>query len=168
MKSGMVYLRPARMVYVRIMGPYEQSIPEAWEKLFAWVAKNDLNSPVGRGYGLSHDNPSNTSVEKLRYDACLQLTPLYEERAQRELSVMTLPSGPYLRHKYTGGYEGIYGMVSGAHDAIEVPPELKHDARRPVVTIYLDDPARAVDGDLRAEICLPVSVASARDRANAA
>ena len=55
MKSGFVYLRPSRLVYVRASGPYQQTIPQAWERLMGWLEKNGLHSPVGRGYGLMRD-----------------------------------------------------------------------------------------------------------------
>ncbi|MGQ0456397.1 MAG: AraC family transcriptional regulator [Hyphomicrobium sp.] len=168
MSSGLVYLRPMRLAFVRTIGPYEQSIPEAWKTLFAWISKNDLNAPVGRGYGLAHDNPAKVASKHLRYDACVQLTPMFEDRAIRELSVMTLPSGPYLRQRYAGDYQGVCKLVASAHESMEMPSDLRLDVRRPLVTIYLDDPARLADGDLRADVCLPVAVASGRDKASAA
>ena len=159
MKNGLVYLRPQRMVYVRAVGPYEQSIPEAWNKMFAWIAKHAIHSPAGRGYGLAHDAGAKTAEPC--YDACVQLTPLFEERAIREHAVMMLPGGPYMRHRYIGRYNGVSELLSDAQRVIELPADLRIDQRRPLVTIYLDDPAAVHSNDLRADICLPVAANSA-------
>jgi AraC family transcriptional regulator len=169
MKNGLVYLRPTRLAYVRVTGAYERSIPEAWERLLTWVEKNGLNSPVGRGYGLTRDNPARVGAENCRYDACVQVSPMFEERAMRELGVFTLPPGPYTRMRQAGGYEPIRAMMPTLHSSFEAPPELRLDDRRPIVTIYLDDPRRYHDSDLRADVCVPVAaVRAVRDPAQAA
>jgi AraC family transcriptional regulator len=169
MKSGLVYLRPTRLAYVRVTGPYETSIPEAWSRLLAWVDKHGLYSPVGWGYGLARDNPLRAGADKCRYDACVQVTPLFEERAVRELGVFTLPAGPYARIRQSGGYAPIRSKVSNLYADFEAPAELKLDERRPIVTIYLDDPRRFEPTDLRADICVPVTaVRATRDAAQAA
>lgn len=169
MKVGLVYLRPARMTYIRVTGPYETSIPEAWDRMLAWVDKNGLSSPVGRGYGLARDNPDRVGADCCRYDACIQVTPLFEERAARELGLITLPAGPYTRLREAGGYDKIRSVVANLHTAFEPPAELRLDDRRPVVTIYLDDPRRFDPVDLRADVCVPVTAARAnRDPAQAA
>ena len=85
MSHPLVYLRPTRITYVRVTGPYETSIPQAWEKMFAWIDKNGLSSPVGHGFGLARDNPKIVDPKNCRYDACIEMKPHFEERAIREL-----------------------------------------------------------------------------------
>ncbi len=160
MKHGLVYLRPASMVSVRATGPYEQSIPEAWEKMFSWLAKNRLSAPVGRGYGLAHDHFANVAPTMRRYDACIQVTPLHEARAMRELSVLTLPGGPYLRRRLVGDYQHVCGLIASGSGAVELPNDLRIDQRRPIVTIYLDDPSSTAPSQLRADVCWPISTVS--------
>ena len=161
MKSGLVYLRPSRLVYVRHTGPYETTIPAAWKVMMAWLAKNDMHSSMGRGYGLLRDCPKNVAPEKLRFDACVDLDPLFEERAIRELGAQTLPGGSYMRVRAVGSYEQLQSKLATYHTNFEAPAGFKLDERRPLVTIYLDSPIRA-DDNLRADVCLPVSVASGR------
>lgn len=169
MKNGLVYLRPARLTYVRVIGPYETSIPEAWQQMFDWIDKNGLNSPVGRGYGLARDNPQRVGAEHCRYDACIQVTPMFEDRAARELGLITLPAGPYTRLRKAGAYEQIRSVVADIHNHFEPPAELRLDDRRPIVTIYLEDPRRSATKDLRADVCVPVTAnRSIRDAAQAA
>jgi AraC family transcriptional regulator len=91
MNSGLVYLRPTRLVYLRATGPSETSIPGAWSQLLAWHDKCGLGVPGGCGYGLARDNPDLVGADKCRYDACMKSTPLIEGRALRELGLIMLP-----------------------------------------------------------------------------
>jgi AraC family transcriptional regulator len=159
MTSGLVYLRPTRLAFVRVTGPYETSIPEAWNRLLEWTEQNGFSSPVGHGYGLARDNPLRVSADKCRYEACVPVTPLSEDRAMRELGVITLPGGSYTRVRHAGGYGPMRSMIPALYSNFEAPADLKLDDKRPIVTIYLDDPRRFDDSDLRADICVPVTAA---------
>ncbi|HPG88463.1 MAG TPA: GyrI-like domain-containing protein [Hyphomicrobium sp.] len=157
MNSGFVYLRPTRLVYLRMTGSYEQIISEAWSKLAAWHDKCGTGAPMGRAYGLARDNPDRAGRDKCRYDACIEATPLIEERALRELGLITLPGGPYARTRQVVGYDDLHGVVSGLYQGFVPPRDLKLDDRRPVVTIILDDPRRKDGAKLRTDVCVPVS-----------
>ena len=164
MALGLVYLRPARMVFVRATGPYESSIPRAWDKMFAWLEKSGIDNPVGRGFGLARDNPANVGTENCRYDACVDVRPQYEERAHRELGLLTLPGGSYLRRRTSGDYAKMRVAVPQLYADFEAPIGLRFDDKRPLVVIYLDDPRRFEPAELRADICLPVSAKPAKAR----
>ncbi len=169
MKNGLVYLRPTRLTYVRVVGPYETSIPQAWTQMLQWLEKNGLNAAVGRGYGLARDNPAVVSPERCRYDACIQVSPAFEDRAGRELGLITLPAGPYTRLRQAGGYGKIHAVVTNLHTTFEPPADLRLDDRRPVVTIYLDNPRGMNPADLRADVCVPVAASKLnRDPSQAA
>lgn len=161
MSSGLVYLRPTRLVYLRLVGPYSSTIPEAWSKLFAWHGKCASGAAAGRAYGLARDNPARVGADNCRYDACIEATPLIEERALRELGLIMLPGGSYARTRHVASYESLRAGLADMHKSFAVPRDLKLDDRRPIVTIYLDDPRRADDAKLRADVCVPVSAARA-------
>lgn len=164
MKNAMVYLRPARLAYVRVTGAYETSIPKAWDKLVAWIEANGIQ-PVGeRGYGLARDNPLTTPADACRYDACIQVLPEFEDRAERELGVITLPAGPYSRTRHTGNYSHVRGLLVGVYQDPGLGADLRFDVRRPVVSIYLDDPRKFASRDLRADVCVPIATGAMRER----
>lgn len=165
MKNGLVYLRPSRLTYVRHTGPYTQTIPAAWTEMMAWLAKTGLHN-AGRVYGLLRDCPSKIAAENCRFDACIELDPLFEERAIRELGAQTLPGGSYLRVRNTGTYAELKTRLAEFHKSFDLPEGLKLDERRPLVAIFLDNPLRADDAAMRAEICLPVGVSSGRGEDN--
>lgn len=168
MQSGLVYLRPSRLVYVRVTGAYETSIPSAWSKMQAWIERNGVGSAIGRGFGLARDNPALVAANQCRYDACIAVEPYFEDRAMRELGLLTLPGGPYLRRREKGGYEDLIARFAGLHASFEAPTGLRLDSNRPLVTIYLDDPRRFSPGDLRTDVCVPVTTIAARGRSGTA
>lgn len=161
MKHSLVYLRPFSVVYVRATGDYASSIPQAWERLFNWLDKNGLNSPIGRGYGLARDNPAIVGGEHCRYDACIELDPFLETRALRDLAVQTLPGGSYLRQRQSGDYNQLNDAMANFHSKFVPPQDLQLDGKRPLVTIFLDDPRRLPPAELRADICAPVAASFA-------
>lgn len=162
MKSGLVYLRPSRLAYVRVTGPYETSAPEAWERMTSWIAKNGFDATVTRGYGMMRDNPKLIAAENCRYDACVDLNPLFEERAIRELGAQTLPGGSYVRLRKSGKYQAIRAEVAGFYTEFDAPNGLRLDDRRPMVMIFLDNPRQFAVEDVRADICVPVSATAKR------
>ena len=168
MKSGLLYLRPSRLTYVRMTGAYETTIPAAWEKMFAWLEKIGCNSSFGRGYGLARDNPNTVGADKCRYDACIVLEPIFEERAIRELGAQMLPGGSYIRERRVGAYEDLCTQVAKLHASFEAQAGLILDERRPVVTIYLDDPRRMPPAELRSDFCVPVKAKTGRSELEAA
>lgn len=164
MKNGLVYLRPARLAYVRVNGAYEHSIPLAWQKMLAWADKNGIKPQGERGYGLAHDDPNQVAAEKCRYDACIQLPVEFEDRASRDLGLIMLPAGAYTRLRKTGGYGKLRSEMAGFYASPCLSADIQLDTRRPIVTIYLDDPRRHSERELRADICVPVATKSMRDR----
>jgi DNA gyrase inhibitor GyrI len=164
MKHAMVYLRPARLAFVRVVGPYETSIPKAWDKIVTWMDAHGIQ-PVGeRGYGLARDNPMLVAAEACRYDACIQVSPEFEDRAERDLGMITLPGGPYVRTRMSGSYDAMPSRLIAAFDKTDFSADLRLDARRPLVSIYLDDPRRFEARDLRADVCVPVATGALRER----
>jgi AraC family transcriptional regulator len=156
--SVLVYLRPTRLIYARVTGPYERTIPRAWDKLITWLDDNGLYAPIGRGFGLARDNPAEVGAQNCRYDACVEVTPDLEDRAIRDLGVATLPGGAYACRRLYGSYDLMRSVVTNVHSEFEPLPGLNFDSNRPVVSIYIDNPNRYAEHDLRADICVPVTV----------
>lgn len=157
--SVLVYLRPTRLIYVRETGLYQDVIPKAWARLFAWLNANGLYASLGRGYGLARDNPLEIGAENCRYDACVEVPSDIEDRALRELGITTLPGGAYACRRLTGSYDRMRSIVARVHSEFTPYPGLCFDENRPVVSIYVDNPNRYRDVDLRSDICVPIIAA---------
>lgn len=167
MKSGLVYLRPSRLAYVRVTGPYAESAPRAWDRMLGWLDSNRLATSIERGYGMMRDDPGVVAPEQCRFDACVDLNPLFEERAVRELGAQILPGGTYVRTRLAGNARSLCSEVLGFYAKFNAPQGLRFDGRRPMVTIFLEDPRRYNAEDLRADVCIPVSAEAGRQEKHA-
>jgi AraC family transcriptional regulator len=154
--SVLIYLRPTRLIYVRETGRYEDTIPKAWAKLFSWLNANGLYASLGRGFGLARDNPLEIGRQNCRYDACVEIRSELEDRALRELGITTLPGGAYACRRLSGSYDRMRSVVANVYSEFAPLPGLCFDENRPVVSLYVDNPIRFRDRDLRADICVPV------------
>jgi DNA gyrase inhibitor GyrI len=54
-------------------------------------------------------------------------------------------------------YDSLRTLVSCLHTGFVATHGLMLDDRRPIVTIYLDDPRRNDGAKLRADVCVPVT-----------
>lgn len=165
--SVLIYLRPTRLMYVRETGPYERTIPKAWERLTAWLNDNGLYAPIGRGYGLARDNPADITDQNCRYDACVELVPELEDRAIRDFGITTLQGGAYACRRLSGSYARMHSVVANVYSEFKALPGLAFDGNRPVVSIYIDNPNRFAENELRADICVPVMVVGDIERSTA-
>ena len=156
MSGGPVHLRPQRLVYVRMTGPYETSVPKAWSKLLGWVERAGMASLVASWYGLARDNPYQVAHDQCRYDACVPVDPMFEDRALRELGLTTLPGGPHERHKHIGGYADVIARLGAFYSTHAPQNGLQFDLRRPIVTVYFSDPRQTDEAKPRADLCVPL------------
>jgi len=164
-RTGLVYLRPVRVAFARVRGPYAASAPEAWAKIFDWLDARNGRREVTRGFGLAHDDPRIVAKENLRYDACVEMPPDLELQACRTFGVQMLPGGAYARQRYVGPHSGIRQEFHDMRTNWAPARGLALDARRPFIEIYLDDPTRCPPEKLRTDLCIPVVVASEVDAA---
>lgn len=168
MHNAFVYLRPLNVAFIRVEGPYAEAAPDAWQRVFAWLDRSGHRRSSGCGYGLMLDDPMTTAREKCRYDACIEMLVDYQDCISREFGFRRLPGGAYARRRQVGPPEGgVTRLVSTLRDDWAPENGLVIDAKRPVIEIYLDDPATTPLEKRRIDVCLPVS-ASARSDAPAA
>lgn len=156
-----VFLRPQRLVYVRSIGPYSTSIPQAWSELFNWIEKNNFNSYVSGWFGIAHDRPSVVGEENCRFDAAIPVNPMFEDRGGRELGLSAIPNGAFLRRKHRTGYDALTRLVPELFHEDSIRTGWQPDIKRPVVAVYLSDP-RKNDPQGRAELCVPVKQSTGR------
>lgn len=83
---------PAKVAYLRHHGSYGEPLLLFWtETVYPWLKENDLlESPR---YGISHDDPSITSPEKCRYDACVEIPENYIASGNAQST--SIPGGKY-------------------------------------------------------------------------
>ena len=138
-------------------GPYKQSSVQAWAAMEQWLARHDLTSQSGCGYGLAHDHPQSVSPVQCRYDACVELPEGYENLKHDGLGLQYLPGGAFARIRHVGSYQSIKPSLAAIRDTwLPGQPRLLPDRRRPLLVVYLDDPKIREASKLRCDVCVPV------------
>ncbi len=144
---------PARRVaFVRHTGPYDQ-VGAAWGQLCAWAGPRGLLGPQTAMYGLCHDDPEVTPADKIRYDACVELSR--EVEAEGAVAVQEIPAGDYAVTTLRGPYSGLaelYARLCGEW----VPAQGREIRSAPSVERYLNDPNSTPPEQLLTEVAVPL------------
>ncbi len=80
------------LIYVRHMGAFDKIGP-AYEKLFKWAGPRGLVTPGAKTVTVYHDDPSITSIEKVRQDASLIVTS--DVKVEGEIGKSVIAAGKY-------------------------------------------------------------------------
>jgi len=90
---------PARVAYLRHVGPYGASVAAFWQQRFyPFMAQHQL---LGRpNFGVSHDDPKITAPEKCRYDTFVVVDPEFVARG--DTLITTIPGGLYAELPFMG------------------------------------------------------------------
>jgi len=81
-----------QLIYCRHMGAFNQ-IGQAYEKLFKWAGPRGLVTPTSKTVTVYHDDPSITSIEKVRQDASLIVDG--DVKVDGEIGKSTVAGGKY-------------------------------------------------------------------------
>lgn len=157
MNSSFVYLRPLNVACIRAQGPYGKASKEAWSKIFKWLDATGMRQSVGCGWGLLLDDPKLVPADKCRYEACIEIVDGYQDKAASEFSFRRLPAGAYARRRHVGDPAGLASAIVTLRDEWAPRHGLVIDSRRPVIEVYLDDPAIVPVDKLRVDVCIPVT-----------
>ena len=156
MSTGLIYLKPLKVAFVRARGPYAVSSVEAWQRVFAMLRQNGMWRPVLAAYGLLNDDPKTTGAENCRYDACIEVLNGYDSRLPKDFAVGRLPGGVFARTRHSGGSRTLASTITELRDTWTPAHGLVLDPSRPVIEVYLDDPQTLTAEHQRIDICLPV------------
>lgn len=154
MKVKLVDREPVSVAYLRRTGPYGAGISQFWmRKVSPWMAAHNF---FGRDrYGISLDDPSVTSPENCRYDACV-VSPEHEVLAG-DPGRRVIPGGKYA----SLAYEGTGADIGAAWDSLLrdwLPRSgLQLDARPFFEHYPADGRYDPATGAFTCNICVPVA-----------
>lgn len=152
MKAAIVTLKEMEVIFVRHTGPYNLC-GSAWETLCQWAAPKGLLQPGITMLGLSYDDPQVTPPDKLRYDACLEITDPID--ADVPIGRKVIKAGSYAMVTHFGPYDNLtdsYAQLCG-----QWIPQNGHEIDdRPCVEIYQNNPEDTDPADLITDIYIPV------------
>lgn len=145
-------MEPARVAYLRHVGPYEQCA-QAWERLCAWAGPKGLLSPETRFYSQCHDDPKITPPDKVRMDVCVTVPDRVEPDG--EFGVMDIFGSEYAVALHKGPYEGLqesYETMFG----VALPRTGREYAEGPSIERYVNAPDSTPPEELLTEIHIPL------------
>lgn len=130
-------------------GAYRELNAMFWQ-VWNWAeSAGKLDGLLGL-YGIPWDDPVSVAEERLRYDACLELTDPGEPAAP--LRILPLPAGEYAALRHTGSYEGLedanQALVRWLIASGRVPADF------PLFHHFLDDPEEVPEEALRTDILI--------------
>lgn len=165
LKTGLVYLRPAHLIAFRAKGPYSSSAAAAWKQMFDWLSRRGLRGKVHRGYGMALDDPRRVPPAECRYDACIEVPEAMPAGELEMLLPQRLPGGPYVRLRCVGPHSELGATAKKLREQWSGQHGMHICPRRPMLEIYLDDPAFCDPARLRTDLCLPIALSSSRHTA---
>jgi AraC family transcriptional regulator len=99
MDVKLIERQPARVAYLRHVGPYGAPVARFWQQHVApWMATDGLMDHAR--YGISHDDPSITEPAHCRYDACVEVDAAYVPSGRALIT--TLPGGRFAVMPFEG------------------------------------------------------------------
>jgi len=154
MKVELKTVPPARVAYMRHVGPYGSSgIAQLWQRFAAWCGEQGLMQPRRVMYGISHDNPDVTPPEKCRYDACIEVDDDF--RPGGETGVQSLRGGRFACARFSGTSAEIHAAWMQLCDWLPDSGYQADDA--PPIEIYGKDFVMdEKTGAFVCDLCMPV------------
>jgi AraC family transcriptional regulator len=155
LEPKIVEIEPIEVLYARKTGDYKISAEQAWNTIVEFAYKNNLSGKVKNRYGIAHDNPSVIEGNKIRYDACIEVSDK-SIRPQGEIQSKLISGGKYAVFLHNGSYELLGETYKNIGDwIVESGVELRDE---PQIQKYLDlDPREVEPKNLQTEIYVPIS-----------
>ena len=149
-----VTLDPINVIYAREAGDYAEAAAKAWPRIMKFAYSNRLMSSAVRIIGISHDDPTVTEAERIRYNACLDIDS--DLASEYGLGRQTIAGGRYAKFMHLGAYENF--PQTFAYIFNDWLPGSQCELRdAPCFEIYLNrDPRRTLPKNLKTEIYVPI------------
>ena len=143
-----------RVAFMRYVGPYgARGIPALWNRLRTWATAHDLGPGPHVKLGVAYDDPSITSPERCRYDACVVVPRDFVP--DRLVDVMDVAGGRHAIAEFVGTAH----EIESAWDRVFagwLPGSGYQPDDRPCYELYRGDPSVDGRGTFRCELHLPV------------
>lgn len=156
MSTGIVYLRPAPVLFVRARGTLFAASLQAWSTLLGWAEDKGARRGITRAYGLVRDHAGMSGEIEGRYDACIAAATDLDEDPAAGIGLQMLPGGAYARHRHTEGSDHVAPKFQWLCQEWTPGRNLTVDSGRPMLEVYLNDPLEPGPGRMRIDLCVPV------------
>jgi len=147
-----------RLAGMRHIGAYNQ-VGGAYGRLFAWAGPRGFVGPKTEVVGVYYDDPSETSVDKLRADVCITAPDGFDGDTPAGVTIVELEAGQCAVGTYQGPYERLdeaYQWFFGSW----LPQSGRLPADRPTFEICRNTPEDTPPEKLITEIYIPLQTAA--------
>lgn len=142
-----------RVAYICKQGSYPVAAKQAWDELCACAGPAGLLGPQTGFFGISHDDPTVTDEENLRYDACISLPR--DSNLPQGLQIQNISEGRYAVYMHKGSYSGLFAAYQKIfRDWLPTSGERLCD--KPCFEKYLSDCQTTPEDELLTEIHIPL------------
>lgn len=155
MKVEIQKIKPIQILSTRARGDYGSAANEAWGKLMKFMYSNKLMKKETQMFGISHDDPSVTEPDNIRYDACVSNEQ--EAKASGDIVHNVIEGGLYAVFLHKGSYQGLKETYQAIF--LDWLPDSGYQLRDlPPFEKYLNrDPRKTKTENLRTEIFIPIT-----------
>ena len=160
MQATIKTIQPITVTCAREIGSYQEAAPKAWGRIMRYGYSNRFMKKEVRSIGISHDDPSVTSPEQIRYDACLELDfdLASTTNAEDNLFKHTIAGGKYAVFLHKGVYEELKQSYSAIFNTWLPESGYNIKQQQPCFEIYLNrDPRKTKPENLKTEIYVPLT-----------
>ncbi|PCH62420.1 MAG: AraC family transcriptional regulator [Gammaproteobacteria bacterium] len=148
------------VISAREIGSYPEAAPKAWGRVMKFAYGNRLMDKDIRSIGISHDDPSVTAPEQIRYDACVDIDADLKNldfKNNDNLEKKTIAAGKYAMFLHKGSYETFPQTYSYIFNEWLPESDYQVSGDKTCFEVYLNrDPRKTKPENLRTEIYIPL------------
>jgi len=153
-------LKDIIVISAREVGSYPEAAPKAWGRVMKFAYGNRLMNKDVRSIGISHDDPSVTAPEQIRYDACVDIDADLKNNTFKNndnLEKKTIAGGKYAMFLHKGSYENFAQTYSYIFNEWLPESDYQVSDDKTCFEIYLNrDPRKTKPENLKTEIYIPL------------
>lgn len=160
LEPKIIEMKDIEILFVRKVGEYQKAAQDAWEVLMPFAyekkmkEKKNIMGEKAMMFGIGHDNPHHTEVDKLRYDACIS----WDDKTvqpEGEIQSKMVEGGKYAMFLHKGAYSDLITTYDGVADWIVENESEVRDL--PIIEKYLNRYPRSTKPEnLKTEIYVPI------------
>jgi AraC family transcriptional regulator len=154
MKVEIVKIEDVKVIAARGVGLSDEVAADAWGRIMKFAYGNGHMKGEVRRFGITHDDPNVTDIDKIRYDACLDLD--VDISGRPGLKNITIAGGKYAQFTHIGSYDKLGTTYNYAFN--QWLPNSGYELRIvPCFDLYLNkDPRRTKPENLKTIIHIPL------------
>ena len=148
------HFKPQTVLALTHRGDY-MKIDQTFEKLIIWADRHHLLGPLTRVFGVYHDDPTITSVSKLRSDACITVSTTIP--TEGDFHITQTPGGHCAVLSHAGPYTELNNAFNNIYTGW-LPGSGYEPDDQPCFSEHLSNPRITPPAQLRTLVYMPLKL----------